>query len=64
MENLATKTGKKRNGRAVKPVSKVKEVTEDAIRRRAFEIYLENGDESDDSDNWYQAENELKYLFD
>jgi hypothetical protein len=63
MENLATKTRKRRNGKSVIPESRKREVSEDAIRRRAFELYLEYGDSSDETDNWYQAENELKYQF-
>jgi hypothetical protein len=60
MENSATKTAGKRKQRIVKSVSSGMMVTEDDIRRRAFEIYLENGVNSNDFDNWLKAERELR----
>jgi hypothetical protein len=60
MENLVTKTVKGRKVRNAKTVSDVKMVTDDAIRKRAFEIYLNNGSNSNAFDNWIKAEKELK----
>ena len=60
MENSTTKTAGKRKQRIVKPVNYGMIVTEEDIRRRAFEIYLKNGVNSNDFDNWIKAERELK----
>ena len=60
MENSAIKTAGKRRQRIVKSVSSGMMFTEDDIRRRAFEIYLENGINSNDFDNWLKAERELR----
>jgi hypothetical protein len=66
MENLMIKTKKRREVRNSKPhetnsvVVERKTVTEEDIRRRAYEIYLENGDAPFDAmDNWLCAEREL-----
>ena len=34
-------------------------ITEDLIRQRSYQIYLEAG-ETDEKENWFQAEEELK----
>ena len=60
MENSATKTVGKRRQRIVKVMNSGIMITEDDIRRRAFEIYLENGINSSDFDNWLKAERELR----
>ena len=40
---------------------KSKDITDDDIRRRAYELYLESGDDwSDELDNWLNAERELR----
>ena len=66
MENLMIKTKKRREVRNSKPhetksiIVERKTVTEEDIRRRAYEIYLENGDAPFDAmDNWLFAEREL-----
>ena len=64
MKNSAKKTTKKRNEKVMKPVPPVIMINEDVIRQRAFEIYLEDGDESGDLGNWLRAESELKGLND
>jgi hypothetical protein len=67
MENLMIKTKKRREVRISKPhetksiIVERKAVTEEDIRRRAYEIYLENGDAPfDEVDNWLCAERELR----
>jgi hypothetical protein len=66
MENLMIKTKKRREVRNSKPhetnsvVVERKTITDEDIRRRAYEIYLENGDAPFDAmDNWLCAEREL-----
>lgn len=60
------KTKKRREVRNSKPhetnsvVVERKTITDEDIRRRAYEIYLENGDAPFDAmDNWLCAEREL-----
>jgi hypothetical protein len=61
MENTVVRTKNKRKIAPVKAIKREKMISEDDIRRRAYEIYLENDDPfSDDLDNWYQAERELR----
>ncbi len=60
MENSLTKTAKKRQAQVVKPENRIKTVTEEDIRQKAFEIYLNNGGNSNELDNWLRAERELK----
>jgi hypothetical protein len=61
MENTVVRTKKNRETTQVRTIKRVKIISEDDIRRRAYEIYLENDDPySDDLDNWYQAERELR----
>ena len=38
----------------------MKTPTEDQIRRRAYEIYMKHGEPGRDTQNWLQAERELK----
>jgi len=60
MENLMVKTKNSREIRSSKPKETIKMVSEEDIRRRAYEIYLENGDSPfDELDNWLCAEREL-----
>jgi hypothetical protein len=66
MENLMIKTKKRREVRNSKLhgtkslIVERETVTEEDIRRRAYEIYLENGDAPFDAmDNWLFAEREL-----
>ena len=63
MENLVAKTAKRRNVRETKSLITPKMITEDDIRKRAFEIYLENGGNSNEFENWLRAERELKGSF-
>jgi hypothetical protein len=42
----------------------MKTPTEDQIRRRAYEIYLKHGEPGRDTQNWLQAERELKQASD
>jgi hypothetical protein len=60
MENVVTKRTRKKSVQSMKPISSEKVVTEEDIRRRAFEIYLQDGNSSSQLDNWLQAERELK----
>ena len=61
MENVMIKTKKRREVRNSKPVETKRIVTEEDIRRRAYEIYLENGDAPfDEMDNWLCAERDLR----
>ena len=67
MESLIVKTRKRREVRNSEPhetksiIVERKTITDDDIRRRAYEIYLENRDtQFDDLDNWLCAERELK----
>ena len=66
MENLMIKTKKRREVRNSKPhetnsvVVERKTITDEDIRRRAYEISMENGDAPfDEVDNWFCAEREL-----
>lgn len=59
MENSIIKTRTRREVRSSKPKTSGKMITDEDICRRAYEIYLENGDDySDDLDNWLNAERE------
>ena len=61
MENLVIRTKKRRELKNSKPYAAKKVITEEDIRRRAYEIYLENGDAPFDAlDNWFSAERELR----
>jgi len=61
MENLIVKTRKRREVRNSDPREIKRIISEEDIRRRAYEIYLENRDtQFDDLDNWLCAERELK----
>lgn len=61
MENLIVKTRKRREVRNSEPHEIKRIVSEEDIRRRAYDIYLENRDtQFDDLDNWLCAERELK----
>ena len=63
MKNSTTNTTKKRGERVMKPVSIERLIKAEDIRRRAFEIYLEDEDDSSDLDNWLRAERELMGSF-
>ena len=61
MENSIVKTKKSKEVRALKPQKAKKIVTEEDIRKRAFEIYLENsGSSYSELEDWFRAERELK----
>lgn len=61
MENLIVKTRKRREVWNSEPHEIKRIVSEEDIRRRAYEISLENRDtQFDDLDNWLCAERELK----
>ncbi len=61
METTVVKTGQRRNVISSKPVKTRKLITEDDIRRRAYEIYLDNDDDyNDPMEDWFRAENELR----
>lgn len=59
MKNQTTKSGKKKSAKEEKKRTPGRLVSVDDIRRRAYEIYLENEGESDEIENWKQAEREL-----
>jgi hypothetical protein len=59
MKNSAMNTTKKRGERVMKPVITERLIKEEDIRRRAFEIYLEDEEDSSDLENWLRAEREL-----
>lgn len=60
MENSVTRSAKRQDVRSSKPFRTGKVITEEDIRRRAYEIYIENGGNSDALENWLRAEKELK----
>jgi hypothetical protein len=61
MENLMIKTKKRREIRNSKPQEVKRIITDEDVRSRAYEIYLENGDAPyDEMDNWLCAERELR----
>ncbi len=61
MENLIVKTRKRGEVRNPEPNEIKRIISEENIRRRAYEIYLENRDtQFDELDNWLCAERELK----
>jgi hypothetical protein len=60
MKNLMVKTSRREEVRNSEPYEIMRIVSEEDIRRRAYEIYLENRDtQFDDTDNWLCAEREL-----
>jgi hypothetical protein len=59
MKNQIPKSGKKKTVKAEKKRTSGRLVSVDDIRRRAYEIYLENEGDSDELENWIQAEREL-----
>jgi hypothetical protein len=61
MENLIVKTAKIRKNRVLKSGKTKKMISEEDIRRRAFEIYQEHaGSPHNEQDDWFRAERELK----
>jgi len=61
MENSMVKTPKNQASRNSKPRKVIKVVTDEDIRRRAFEIYEEqDGSTHNDLDDWLRAERELR----
>jgi hypothetical protein len=61
METKVARTTKSRNVINSKPVKTRKLITEDDIRRRAYDIYLENIDDyNDPMEDWFRAERELR----
>jgi hypothetical protein len=61
MRNTISKTKKSRDALALKSVVTKKIISEEDIRNRAFEIYMENKNSSSTAqDNWNYAERELR----
>jgi hypothetical protein len=61
MKNTISRTKKSRDALASKSNVTTKIISEEDIRRRAFEIYLENKNSSSTAqDNWNYAERELR----
>ena len=60
MGNTISKTKKSKDALTLKSKETKKIITENDIRKRAFEIYQENpSSSSNELDNWYYAEREL-----
>ncbi len=60
MENKTSKTKRSKDALTLKSKETERIISEDDIRRRAFEIYQENySSSSNEKDNWYYAEREL-----
>lgn len=60
MGNTISKTKNSRDVLSSKSRETKKIISEDDIRKRAFEIYQENvNSSSNEKDNWYYAEREL-----
>jgi hypothetical protein len=61
MENSILKTGKRSEAGKQKSGKNRKLISEEDIRRRAFEIFKENGGTPhNELDDWFRAERELK----
>jgi hypothetical protein len=61
METKVAGTVKRRNVTSSKSVKIRRHITEDDIRRRAYEIYVENIDDYNDPlEDWFRAESELR----
>jgi hypothetical protein len=61
METAVISSKRNREVHKVESALVEKRISEEDIRRRAYEIYLENGDSySDELDDWYRAERELR----
>jgi len=61
MKNLKVQTARSSEVRTPKSRRTIKMISEEDIRRRAFEIYQENGNTShNELDDWFRAERELK----
>ena len=61
MINTIKKTKRSSNARPKTSKETKKIISEEDIRRRAFEIYQENGHKSSsDLDNWFYAKRELE----
>jgi len=61
MGNLIVKTRSRREIRNSEPHEIKRLISEEDIRRKAYELYLENRDtQFDELDNWLCAERELK----
>ena len=61
MGNTISKTKKSKDALTLKSKESKKFITEDDIRKRAFEIYQKNhNSSSNELDNWYYAERELR----
>jgi hypothetical protein len=60
MENTSSRTKKSKDALTLKSKETKRIISEDDIRKRAFEIYQENySSSSNEKDNWYYAEREL-----
>jgi hypothetical protein len=64
MGNTISKMKKSKDALTLKSKETKKIITEDDIRKRAFEIYQENyNSSSNELDNWYYAERELRGFY-
>jgi Protein of unknown function (DUF2934). len=61
MKIPTVKRTKSREVNTIKPKEPIKIISEEDIRKRAYEIYLRNdGSSSSELENWLYAERELK----
>jgi len=61
MENKVSKTKKSKVAVSSKHIKREKTISEEDIRNRAFEIYLDNRNSpSSEQDHWLHAESELR----
>lgn len=64
MGNTTTKTKKSRDALTLKSKETKRIISEDDIRKRAFEIYQEDYSSStNEKENWYYAERELREYY-
>jgi hypothetical protein len=61
MKIPTVKRTKSREVNTIKPKEPIKIISEEDIRKRVYEIYLRNdGSSSNELENWFYAERELK----
>jgi len=61
MENSGTKTREPKVKTVTKTLPKKKWITDEDVRKRAFELYQKNGvNNHSELDNWLRAERELR----
>jgi hypothetical protein len=60
MKTTVVKTRRRYDDNTSESTEQKRTLSEEDIRKRAYEIYLESGESSNDElDNWYYAEREL-----